>query len=229
MNRKVKYKIGASLACADQLEMGNEIKSLIDIGIDFLHVDIMDGVFVNNYCFGTKIFDYLKNFKNIEIETHLMVADPFKKIEIFKDKKIDKLSFHIEASNNPIQTLAKIKGLGMECGLAVNAATNEREIKYLYNYADYILVMAVEAGFTGQEFVVSVIEKVKRIREELDKRNMEKDIYIDGHIDPDTISRLSKVGANAFVGGSSGLFIKGSSIKENYSKLKKAILSDSIL
>ena len=70
MNKKLMYKIGASLACVDQLELGNEIKTLIYCGINFLHIDIMGGVFVNNYCFGTKIFDYLKQFRNIKIETH---------------------------------------------------------------------------------------------------------------------------------------------------------------
>ncbi len=157
MNKIIKYKIGASLACANQLELGNEIKSLIECGIDFLHIDIMDGVFVNNYCFGTKVFDYLKQFKNIEIETHLMVMDPFKKIDIFKDKHINKLSFHIEASKDPVQTLTKIKEMGIECGIAIDAMTSERKIDHLYDYVDYILVMAVVAGFTGQEFVSSII------------------------------------------------------------------------
>ncbi len=223
MNKQIKYKIGASLACANQLELGSEIKLLIEYGIDFLHIDIMDGVFVNNYCFGTKIFDYLKKFKNIEIETHLMVVNPFNKIDIFKDKHIKRLSFHVEALNDPLQTLTKIKEMGMECGIAIDAMTNERKIDHLYDQVDYILVMAVVAGFTGQEFVNSVIGKVRRIREELDKRNMVKDIYVDGHIDPDTISRLSKAGANAFVGGSSGLFQKDINILDSYRILRESL------
>jgi ribulose-phosphate 3-epimerase len=223
MDKKIKYKIGASLACANQLDLGSEIRSLIDCGIDFLHIDIMDGVFVNNYCFGTNIFDYLKQFKDIEIETHLMVAKPYDKLSFFENKHIHKLSFHIEASDNPIQTLSRIKEMGMERGIVINAATSENIIYYLYDYIDYILVMAVEAGFTGQDFVSSVIEKVKAIKKELDRRHMVKDIYIDGHINSNTISLLSKAGANAFIGGSTGLFINGSTFSENYRKLKKAL------
>ena len=221
---KMKYKIGASLACANQLELGSEIKSLIEYGVDFLHIDIMDGVFVNNYCFGTKIFDYLKQFKGIEIETHLMVIDPFLKVDIFKDKNVDKLSFHIEASDKPVETLKKIKSMNIECGIALDVMTDEKEIYDLYEHFDYLLVMAVKAGFTGQEFKSSVIEKIGRIRKELEKRKMIKDIFVDGHIDPDTISRLSKAGANAFVGGSSGLFKDDrTTLKDNYNRLKKAL------
>ena len=222
--RPHKYKIGASLACADQLNLGSEIKSLIDCGIDFLHIDVMDGIFVNNYCFGTNIFDYLKQFKDIEIETHMMVTDPYNKLSFFENKHIHKLSFHIEASNNPIQTLIKIKKFGMKCGIAINAATSEKMIDYLYDSIDYILVMTVEAGFTGQAFVSSVIEKIKIIKKELDRRNMDKDIYVDGHIDAKTISLLNKAGANAFVGGSTGLFMKGKYFFRKLQKIKKSIV-----
>lgn len=219
----MQYKIGASLACADQLNLERDINLLISSGIDFLHVDIMDGLYVNNYCFGTQIFDYLKKFENIEIEVHLMVDNPYDKIDYFKDKYLDKISFHVEAAKNPIQTLSKIKSIGKECGIALNAATHENSIEYLYNFADYILIMAVEAGFAGQDFISSSIDKVKKIREELKKRRMEKDIYIDGHIDMNTISVLSSAGANAFVGGTAGLFTKDSSFKENIANLQKYI------
>ena len=217
------YKLGASLACAAQLNLDSEIKLLTKCGIDFLHVDIMDGVYVNNYCFGTNILEFLKQYKNIEIEVHMMVIDPLKKIDFIKDQYFHKLSFHIEACHNPIQTLTKIKSLNKQCGIAINAATNESVLSYLYDYIDYILVMAVEAGHAGQDFIESTIEKVRRIRREFQKRKMNKDIYVDGHIDSRTVSLLSKAGANAFVGGSSGLFKKDSTIFENYEKLKKAI------
>ena len=217
------YKIGASLACADQLNLDNEIKSLISCNIDFLHIDVMDGVYVNNYCFGTNIFNFLKKYENIEIEAHLMVIDPYNKIDFFKDKHISKLSFHIEASNNPIQTLAKIKNMGIECGIAINAATSESVIDYLYDYVDYFLIMTVEAGFSGQDFLNPIINKVKKIRDELNNRHIFKDIYVDGHIDEYNISFLSKAGANSFVGGSAGLFRKDHTLAENLNILKKSL------
>ena len=216
-------KIGASLACADQLNLSKELDQLIKAGIDFIHIDIMDGVYAKNYCFGTQIFDYLKKYKNIEIEVHLMVDDPFKKIDLFKDKYFNRLSFHVEACKNPIQTLAKIKSLGKECGIAINAATPESSIYYLYDFLDYVLVMAVEAGFTGQDFIKSSIEKTRNIRKELKRRKMFKDIYIDGHIDNETILKLKEAGANAFVGGSSGLFKKGYTLKDNLEILRESL------
>ncbi len=220
----MKIKIGASLACANQLKLFDDISMLVNSGVDFLHIDIMDGVYVNNYCFGTQIFREIKeHFKNIEIETHLMVIDPYKKIDFFPSDCIDKISFHIESCPNPIQTISKIKSMGMESGIAINAATNEILIDYLYDHFDYILLMAVEAGFSGQDFIDSIFGKTKRIRQELQRRNMDKDIYVDGHIDRNTIKTLYKAGANAFIGGSSGLFKKNSSLKLNITRLKKSI------
>ncbi len=217
------YKVGASLACADQLNLSKEIELLIKADIDFLHIDIMDGVYVENYCFGTQIFDYLEKYKDIEIEVHLMVDDPFRKLEFFKDKYFDKISFHIEACKNPIQTLAKIKSMNKEGGVALNASTNESSIYYLFEHIDYILVMAVEAGFTGQDFIQSSLIKIGNIKNELNKRKMRKDIYVDGHIDKDTITKLCKAGANAFVGGTSGLFRKGYPLEDNLRVLKESI------
>lgn len=217
------YKIGASLACADQLNLKKEITYLMNLGINLLHVDIMDGVFVNNYCFGTQIFEYLAKFNKINIEIHLMVIDPFHKIDLFKREYFNEVSFHIEACNNPIQTLLKIKNMKKKCGVAINAATNENTINYLYDHVDYFLVMAVEAGFTGQDFIKSTVDKVKIIRKELRRRKMEKDIYVDGHIDYRTLSLLKEAGANIFIGGSTGLFNKDSNIESNYNKLNKAL------
>ena len=218
------YKIGASLACADQLNLSKDLKLLIKAGIDFIHIDIMDGVYVKNYCFGTQILEYLKKIKNIKIDIHLMVGDPFEKIDFFKDKFFHRLSFHIEACKNPIQTLNKIKKMGKEGGICLNSTTHENSIFYIYEFVDYITIMAVEAGFVGQNFIPSSIEKIKKIRQELNKRKMDKDIIVDGHIDKDTIPKLSIAGANVFVGGSSGLFTNGHSIEQNLKILKESII-----
>ena len=216
-------KIGASLACADQLNLSEELATIRKEGIDFIHIDIMDGVYVNNYCYGTDILDYLKSNTNIEIDVHLMVDDPYNKIDFFKDKYFNKLSFHVESCKNPIQMISKIKNLGKECGVALNAATHENSIYYLYDYLDYVLVMTVEAGFKGQEFIEASIEKTKNIRKELKKRKMDKDIYVDGHIDSETILKLREAGANVFIGGTSGLFRQGYSFKECLILLRKSL------
>ena len=216
-------KIGASLACANQLELLKDINELIKNKIDIIHVDIMDGVYVKNYCFGLQIFDYLKYFKDVEIDVHLMVDNPFEKVDFFRGKLLNAVSFHVEAASNPIQTLKKIKDMGFKAGIAINAGSNENLLDYLYEYVDYVLVMAVEAGFTGQAFIKSSIEKVRKIRGELDRKNYNIDIFVDGHINGTTIKELYKAGANVFIGGSSGLFRKGSSIKDNLEILRSSI------
>ncbi|GAI25021.1 unnamed protein product, partial [marine sediment metagenome] len=93
-------KIGASLACSNQFNLSKEVELLVKAGIDFIHIDIMDGVYVKNYCFGTQLLNYLKKYKDIEIDVHLMVDDPYSKINFFKDKHFHKLSFHIESCKN---------------------------------------------------------------------------------------------------------------------------------
>ena len=109
------------------------------------------------------------------------------------------------------------------CGIAINPSTHENAIEYLYEYADYFLVMEVEPGFAGQDFVKSTALKVKNIRKQLEKRKIIKDIYIDGHVDERTVFILSKAGANVFIGGSAGLFKKNSELKDNYNKLKGSL------
>jgi len=215
--------IGASLACADALALGKDIKDLIKNKIDFIHIDIMDGVFVKNYCFGTDIFEYLIHFKSINIDVHMMVCNPFEKIDFFKNKFLHRISFHVESSDNPIQTLKKIRSFGFKAGIAINAGTNESTLKYLYEFADYVMVMAVEAGFSGQEFIDTIVDKVSSIRRELEKKNDYMEICVDGHIDPLTIKRLFEAGANAFVGGSAGLFRKDKSLRENLEILKSSV------
>ncbi|MCL6087717.1 MAG: ribulose-phosphate 3-epimerase [Actinobacteria bacterium] len=220
--KNLKNKIGASLACADQLNLSKEIDQLIEAGIDFLHIDIMDGIYVNNYCFGTQLFDYLKRYKILEIDVHLMVVDPYYKIDFFKNINFKRLSFHIETCKNPIQTIDKIKKKGIECGIALNVSTSHNILEYLYNDIDYVMIMAVEAGFAGQDFRESTIDKVRIIREEFSNRKMNKDIYVDGHIDFYTISKLFKAGANVFIGGTAGIFNGKNSYRENILRLRNA-------
>jgi len=166
------YKIGTSLACADQLNMGSEIGKLIEIVIEFLHIDIMDGHYVNNFCFGTKIFFYLEEFKNIEAKTHLMVEDPYLKLDMFNGKHINKLSFHIEAYKNLIHTLKKIHNMWIEAVTILNATTSHNTLDYLYPHIDYIAVMAVETGDTAKDFINPTVDKVTAISNEIKKEKL---------------------------------------------------------
>lgn len=219
-------KLIASIACADMLNLNNEMEVLLQCGIKLIHIDIMDGVFVRNYCFGTKILEYLKKYKDIEVDIHFYAVDPYEKLDILKEACFSKLSFQIEACRNPIQTINKVKEMGKECGIAINPATHENAIYYLYDFIDYILVLNVEPGFPNQRFIESSVEKVSNIRQELNKKKIFKDIYVDGAVNEITIPKLISAGANVFICGSSGIFKKGKSIRENIVILENTIKSN---
>ena len=199
-------KIGASLACSDLLNLENEINLLKEADIDSIHIDIMDGIFTKNYSLGTEIIKHLEKFPELIINVHYMGINPYEKVNIFKKLKIKGFAFHIEAEINPIQTIKKIKDIGWNAGIAINSSTHERNLNYLYEFFDYVVIMTVEAGFAGQSFIETNINKVREIRSALDQRNLKKDIYVDGHINENTIPELARAGANAFICGSTGLF-----------------------
>ena len=199
-------KIYPSLLAADFTNLETEIIEVNNAGIDALHIDIMDGVFVNNIAIGFPIIDsILKKFPDIKLDCHFMTIDPKKWIELLISnnsnlKCINSISFHVETVNYEkcCELINKIKSNNIKCGLALKPKTDISEIFNYTNLVDFILIMTVEPGFGGQKFIPNCLEKIKI----LNKFNNKINIQVDGGINLDNCKNVIDAGANMIVSGS---------------------------
>jgi len=198
----MQIKISASILAADPTQLGNEIKCVEEAGVDMIHIDVMDGHFVPNLTMGPFIVERIKEITKVPLDIHLMIENPDKYVELFTQKttKDDILTFHIEATNNPLSVVNLIKDRGIKAGVAINPDTHERTVEKLLKSIDMLLVMTVYPGFSGQAFKKYVCEKLRKLRE-MAPENL--DIEVDGGIKPETIPDAASAGANVFAAATS--------------------------
>ena len=201
--------------CADLLNMEKSIRELEKAGIDFLHVDIMDGDFVPNITLGFDLINALKKITDIPLDVHMMVNEPSKFIDMMNLGENDILCVHYESEMHIARTLEKIKNKGVKAGLAINPGTPVENYRYLTELIDMALVMTVNPGFAGQKIVPFAERKVKDTRELLNSLGREDIlIEVDGNISPENGVKMSKAGADIFVLGTSALFVKDRDMKD---------------
>lgn len=202
----LKKKIAPSILSADFTKLGTEIKFIEASGAEIIHVDVMDGVFVPNITIGSLIVKAIRPLTNLEIDVHLMIANPDLYLEDFAKAGADYLTVHTEAVNHLHRSIQKIKDLGVKASVALNPHTSLHNLDEILPYVDMILLMSVNPGFGGQSFIPSVLDKIKRLRKMLDERGLNHvEIEIDGGIKLENIKEISDAGANIFVSGS-GIF-----------------------
>ena len=211
----MKKYLSASIMCADLLNMEKSIRELEKAGIDFLHVDIMDGDFVPNITLGFDLINALKKITDIPLDVHMMVNEPSKFIDMMNLGENDILCVHYESEMHIARTLEKIKNKGVKAGLAINPGTPVENYRYLTELIDMALVMTVNPGFAGQKIVPFAERKVKDTRELLNSLGREDIlIEVDGNISPENGVKMSKAGADIFVLGTSALFVKDRDMKD---------------
>lgn len=199
----------ASIMTGDQLRLDEEISQLIDVGIDWLHCDVMDGVFVNNLAMGPYQIERLKEYKELTLDIHLATVNPEHYIDMFGPLQPDYLTFHIETTDNPNRLINKIKSFGCKVGLAFSPETPTKEIEPFLDQVDLILVMTVNPGFAGQTFNESVLNKMEELTEILNKADYPVPlIQVDGNIYDVTIKKMKGLKVDLFVLGTSALFNK---------------------
>jgi ribulose-phosphate 3-epimerase len=200
------FSLAPSLMCADLLQLGHEVRELERAGVEFFHLDVMDGHFVPNLGLNFDLIRQVKSFTSVPIDVHLMVDTPEDYVQIIGDLKIPYVSFHIEATCNPIRLARAMKAVGAKVGIALNPSTPVGALQYMLHEIDYVLAMTVEPGFTGQRFIASMFDKVDTIRKALEKVRPGIPIEVDGNLDIETSSRCIERGATILVGGTSSIF-----------------------
>ena len=196
------YILAPSILAADFNNLGEEMKKTERNGAQYIHFDVMDGMFVPSISFGMPVLKSIHDTTEQIMDAHLMVQEPIRYIEAFKEAGADIVTIHLEACENVEQTIAKIRECGMKVGLSICPETSEKEVEHLLSKIDMLLVMSVHPGFGGQKFIPESLDKIHAIRKMIEEQGLNVDIQVDGGIYLTNVREVLDAGANIIVAGS---------------------------
>jgi ribulose-phosphate 3-epimerase len=201
-----KIKLAPSMICSDLSQLGKQVEILDDAGVDIFHWDIMDGVFVHNFCLTPDIIAACRPFTELPFDVHVALIDPASFITEIADAGADIVSLQFETTPHIFRAVDTIHKLGKKAGIVINPITPLSHIEHILKEIQMVTIMTVDLGFAGQKFIRPMLEKISNLRQLIQEHNLEMDIQVDGQINNTTYSDVIKAGANVLVVGTSGLF-----------------------
>ena len=215
-------KLSASLMCADWLNLKSQIKELEDNNMDYIHYDIIDGIYAPDFTMGSSIIDTVKSATKLPGHYHLMVEEPMRIFDRFRLNSNDIFTIHQETSKNLHRDIIEVKKKA-KVALALSPATPLEHMEYVLEDVENILLLTVNPGFMSQKLIPQIVRKIDNLRNLISKMKLNISITVDGNVNKNTIPDFLKAGAKILVLGSSGLFIKGLTIKQAVEQVHEAI------
>lgn len=215
-------KISPSLMCCDFINLKTQLDCFKNCGIEYLHIDVMDGEFVPNYALGVDFIKQLKLYTDIPLDIHLMIDNPDLKLNYIPFSKGDIVSVHFETSKHLQRTITEIKNRGTKAFVAINPATSLSSLEEIINDVDGVLIMTVNPGFASQKLIPSTINKIQKLKKQISLLNKNIEIEVDGNVSFENAKIMSEAGADIFVAGTSSVF-KTNNLNENISILRQII------
>ena len=204
----MEYVLSPSILAADFGKLAEQIKITEENGAKYLHLDVMDGVFVPSISFGMPVIKSIRKYSSQVFDVHLMIENPERYLDDFKVAGADIITVHAEATKHLHRTVMAIKELGLKAGVSLNPATPLSAIELVLSEADMVLIMSVNPGFGGQKFIPFTLDKIRKLRE----MALDIDIEVDGGVNKDNVAELVRAGANVLVAGTA---VFGGDIAEN--------------